>query len=243
MKINFLAAALGCAALGGTIMIAPKPAAAQEKNLPPITLDLRDAPIRTALTQLFDSAKAQYNLDNEINGFVTLKIVDQPFENALKLIIRTANPPLTYTIESGVYIVKPRTILAATDPNAGALPPDLGASATSKTYQPLEVIQLNYIDPFDLQSILGVVILPRETRGGTGQGGQGGQGGLGGGGGFGGGGIGGGGGFGGGGIGGGGGFGGGGIGGGGGFGGGGIGGGGGRSGGFGGGGFGGGRGF
>ena len=248
MKTKLFAAVLALSACGATLLAPPSAHAQPPKNLPPITLDLRDAEIKTALTQLFDSAKAQYTIDNTVGGYVTLKIADQPFENALKLILRSSETPLTYTIESGVYIIKPRILLAAGS-DAGALPPDLGGTAAaSTTYQPLEVIQLNYIDAFDLQGLLGVQILPRETRGANGGGGGGfGGGGLGGGGGFGGGGLGGGG-FGGGGLGGGG-FGGGGGLGGGGFGGGGLGGGGGfgggrgGGGGFGGGGFGGGRGF
>ncbi len=235
MNVKLTVAALVCA---GLVAGAPTPVRAQDA-LPPITLDLRDAPVRQALEQLFNSAKVQFSIDNQVAGFVTLRIVDQPFENALKLIIRSAAVPLTYVKESGVYIVKVRTI--ENNPVVSA-PPPVAPETTRPTYQPLEVIQLTYIDPADLQSILGIQILPTsigtQTRGGGGGGGGGlGGGGFGGGGGLGGGGFGGGGGLGGGGFGGGGGLGGGGLGGGGFGGGGGLGGGGG---GFGGGGFGGG---
>jgi hypothetical protein len=38
---------------------------------------LRDAPIRQALEQLFGAAKVDFTIDNNVVGFVTLKITDQ----------------------------------------------------------------------------------------------------------------------------------------------------------------------
>jgi hypothetical protein len=232
--------------------------AQQDRQLPPVTLDLRDAPVRDALEQLFKSAKVDYSIDPGVAGFVTLKITEQPFENALRLILRSAQIPLTYTKEGGVYLVKIRELVAPPVVNTPT-PPE--RDQQERVYQPLETIQLVYVDPADLSQVIGPItfiqfnVRGQQAGGGGGFGGGGFGGGFGGGGlgggGFGGGGLGGGlggGGFGGGGLGGGGfgggglggGFGGGGLGGGG-FGGGGLGGGG--LGGFGGGGFGGGRGF
>jgi type II secretory pathway component GspD/PulD (secretin) len=197
----------------------------QERAAPPVTLDLRDAPIRDALEQIFKNAKVDYSIDPGVAGFVTLKITEQPFENALRLILRSAQTPLIYTKESGVYIVKIRQLAAATPTPPPAAP---AVNQAEQVYQPLETIQLVYVDPADLSAALGPITFIRTNV--RGQAAGGGRGGLGGGG-FGSGGFGGG-------------FGGGGLGGGGGFGGGGLGGGGfGRGGGFGGGGIGGGRGF
>ena len=83
--------------LGLAALMAPGAALAQggDAPLPPISLDLRDAPVRSALEQLFNTARAQYTLDPGIQGFVTLRITDQPFENAFRLLLRSANPPLT----------------------------------------------------------------------------------------------------------------------------------------------------
>ncbi len=238
------------AAVAGIVLLA-QPAAQAQRNPDDarITVDYRDADIRTALKQLFDTAGVDYSLDPAVQGYITLKLTDQPFNIALRSILRSSQTPLTYSVENRIYTVRPRPI---TDPSAvTAPPPPTNPNENAREYLKFEQIPLQYADPLDLASVLGIQILPTNQRGGQqgggggfggGGGGFGGGGGLGGGGGFGGGGFGGGGGLGGGG------FGGGGLGGGGGgFGGGGFGGGGGGfgggGGGFGGGGFGGGRGF
>ncbi|MDX1931956.1 MAG: hypothetical protein SFU56_05065, partial [Capsulimonadales bacterium] len=98
--------------------------AQQDRQLQPVTLDLRDAPIREALEQLFKSAKVDYSIDPGVAGFVTLKITEQPFENALRLILRSAQYPLTYTRESGVYVVKIREIATTTNAAPPPAPPE-----------------------------------------------------------------------------------------------------------------------
>jgi hypothetical protein len=148
-----------------------------EKALPPITLDLRDAPVRQALEQLFNNAKVDFSIANEVQGFVTLKITDQPFENALRLILRSSSIPLTFVREGGVYIVKPR-ITETLDPNANVPPP-----VTDQTNTPpaasYDQIQLTYIDPADLSSTLGITFIRTFARqGNSQQGGQGGMGGM-----------------------------------------------------------------
>jgi hypothetical protein len=171
MKATFVASVvLGVGFALGTVPTASY--AQQERALPPITLDLRDAPIRQALEQLFAAAKVDFQIDNSVVGFVTLKITDQPFENALKLILRASPIPLTYARESGVFIVKPRPMLA-TDPSLAAAPPPPFEGTQKPNYQPLEQIQLTYIDPLDLAGILGIQFIQTGVR----QGGMGGMGG------------------------------------------------------------------
>src|SRR5678815_3689996 len=137
MRMNPLA---GACAIAGAVLLLANPMAARaqqtggnEKALPPITLDLRDAPIRQALEQVFNSAKVDYSIDNAVAGYVTLKITEQPFENALKLIMRSASIPLTYTKESGVYIVKPRPLDTYAPP---PVPTQPDTAQTNKQYQP-----------------------------------------------------------------------------------------------------------
>jgi len=160
MSNKIAIAAFACA--GMLLIGVPQTAYAQQAKMPPITLDLRDAPIRQALEQLFNSANAQFSIDPNVAGFITLKIVDQPFENALKLIMRSSTVPLTYTVENNVYLVKVRPI---DNTNVNVAPPPTLETTEERTYQPLEVIPLTYIDPFDLQQVLGVQILPIELRG------------------------------------------------------------------------------
>ncbi len=181
---GLLAAALTGALLLGPSFTAQAHAQAQppaggngapERALPPITLDLRDAPVRQALEQLFNNAKVDFSIANEVQGFVTLKITDQPFENALRLILRSSSIPLTFVRESGVYIVKPRVTEALT-PEA---PPPFDNTVNQPPTATYDQIQLTYIDPADLAGTLGITFIRSFTRQGQGQqgGGQGGGGG------------------------------------------------------------------
>ena len=82
-----------------------------------ITMDLKDAPIRTTLEMVFKQAGIKnYVIDNNVAGFVTMTITDQPFENSLKLVMRAATEPLTYIKENDVYIVKVRQITQNNNP-------------------------------------------------------------------------------------------------------------------------------
>jgi hypothetical protein len=167
--------------------------AAPAVTIPNVSLDLRDAPIRQALEQLFKNGGAQYVLDPNIQGFVTLNVRDQPFESALRLLLRSANPPLTYTRENGVYLVRPRSIASTTGapgfPGAEGetAPPTLeggeGGVAAAAGATKFDKITVTYADAADLAAVFGgTVISIGAGRGNQGGGGFGGGGGLGGGG-------------------------------------------------------------
>ena len=93
-----------------------------------------------------------YVIDNSVSGFVTMKLEDQPFENSLKLVMRAATVPLTYTKENDVWIVKQR-IVTEFKPTPT---PDISLEKPNSVA--FEVIHLNHIDPFDLMSVLGNII-------------------------------------------------------------------------------------
>ncbi len=146
-----------------------------------ISVDLKDAPVRTTLEMMFKQAEIKnYVIENSVAGFVTMKLEDQPFENSLKLVMRAATVPLTYTKENNVWIIKQR-IFTETKPSPT---PDI--SVDLPRTNSFEVIRLNYIDPFDLQSVFGPILFinqfGRYTGGmnGMGAGGNGGFGGSGG---------------------------------------------------------------
>jgi len=118
-----------------------------------ISFDLKDAPVRTTLEMAFKQAGIKnYVIDNSVNGFITMTITDQPFENTLKLIMRANTSPLTYTKENDVYIVKLR-IVTPQNGNSNPLPEIVKPNSIS-----FEVIKLNHIDPFDLQGIFGNIL-------------------------------------------------------------------------------------
>ena len=118
-----------------------------------ITLELKDAPVRTTLEMMFKQAGIKnYVIENSVAGFVTMKLEDQPFENSLKLVMRAATIPLTYTKENNVWIVKQRIFTPI--PQTGG-PDPIAENPKTNSFQ---IIRLNYIDPFDLQSVLGQIL-------------------------------------------------------------------------------------
>jgi hypothetical protein len=141
-----------------------------------ITLDLKDAPIRSTLELVFKQAGVKnYVIDNEVAGFVTMT-TEQPFENTIKLIMRAATVPLTYIKENDVYIIKVRKITEFKQ-----------APAPEITVQPqnnvsFDRIPLTFIDPIDLMSAFGNILYIRQFNrysggmgGGMGMMGQGGM--------------------------------------------------------------------
>jgi hypothetical protein len=107
-----------------------------------------------------------------------MNLSEQPFENALKLVMRANTIPLTYTKENDVYIVKARVFSEYKQPV-----PEITVEQPRGVM--FEKIYLNHIDPFDLQAVLGNILFinqfSRFTGGmnGMGTGGFGGAGGFG----------------------------------------------------------------
>ncbi len=148
-----------------TLAAAPRPALAQLGT--PVSVELQDAPVRSTIEAIFKQAGIKnYVIDNAVAGLVTLKITEQPLESALKLVMRANSLPLTYTVENDVWIVKPRTITVA--PSLPTPVPELPTEAPRPRY---ERINLTYLDPADLQGILGNITMVRQfTRYTGGQG-------------------------------------------------------------------------
>jgi hypothetical protein len=120
-------------------------------------MELKDAPVRTSLEMIFKQAGIKsYVIENSVYGVISMNLTDQPFENSLKLVMRANTVPLTYTKENDVYIVKARRIVIEANPeptNYSDLV--MERSRNSITW---EKIHLNYIDPFDLQAVLGNIL-------------------------------------------------------------------------------------
>jgi len=126
-----------------------------------ISVDLKDSPVTTTLEMMFKQAGIKnYVIENSVAGFVTMKLEDQPFENSLKLVMRAATIPLTYTKENDVWIVKSRRITEFKNTS-----PEIKEEKVSNVS--FQVIRLNYIDPFDLQSVFGqILFINQGTRNG-----------------------------------------------------------------------------
>lgn len=139
-----------------------------------ITMELRDAPVRTSLEMIFKQAGIKnYVIDNSVAGLITMNLSDQPFENSLKLIMRAATVPLTYSRENDVYIVKARVFT-----EYKPIVPEISLNQTKSVM--FERIPLTYIDPFDLQVVFGNILFINQFgrftggRNGLGAGGNGG---------------------------------------------------------------------
>jgi hypothetical protein len=120
-----------------------------------ISVDLKDAPVRTTIEMMFKQAGIKnYVIDNSVAGFVTMTLEDQPFENSLKLVMRAATIPLSYTKENGVWIVKQRVSTPTPQTSSPDLIPNNLKNNTS-----WERIPLTFIDPVDLMSAFGNILL------------------------------------------------------------------------------------
>jgi hypothetical protein len=117
-----------------------------------ITMELKDAPVRTSLEMIFKQAGIKsYVIENSVYGVISMNLSDQPFDNALKLVMRANTVPLTYTRENDVYIVKARVFTEYKQPT-----PEITLEQPKGIM--FEKIYLNYIDPFDLQAVLGNIL-------------------------------------------------------------------------------------
>ena len=121
-----------------------------------ITMELKDAPVRTSLEMIFKQAGIKsYVIEKSVSGVISMNLSEQPFENALKLVMRANTIPLTYTKENDVYIVKSRKIVIGPNPEPTNYSDLIIETKTSRAW---EKIHLNYIDPFDLQAVLGNIL-------------------------------------------------------------------------------------
>jgi len=126
-----------------------------------ITMELKDAPVRTSLEMMFKQAGIKnYVIDNSVSGYITMKLTDNEFENSLKIVMRNSFPPLTYTKENDVYIVKARVFTEYKQPKPEII-------IEQPKGEMFEIIPLTFIDPIDLISAFGNIIYIRQfTRSG-----------------------------------------------------------------------------
>ena len=117
-----------------------------------ITMELKDAPVRTSLEMIFKQAGIKsYVIENSVSGVISMNLSEQPFENALKLVMRANTIPLTYTKENDVFIVKARVFTEYKQPA-----PEITLEQPRGIM--FEKIYLNHIDPFDLQAVFGNIL-------------------------------------------------------------------------------------
>ena len=142
-------------------------------NGKPISLNLINVPIQTALRTLFSSAGIRnYTIDPGVQGYANITVSDVPFSVALNQLLGSGNPPLEFSVVGGIYNIKVKTAapppavnLAATDPNN---PPAQVADQPKRFY----LIPINSYDAYYIATLVGqagiVEVVPNYPAGGQG---------------------------------------------------------------------------
>ena len=171
-----------------------------------ISLDLRDAEIRSALDMLFKSKPgSSYVLDAGVTGVVNMKLDEVTWVNALRSMLTSAK--LDYRVEDNIYHIFPKSTATTTtaygtgptvgSPGAGAYggttaggasTPGVSATAVARTgtRPKFQLVTVKYADPAEMAGLFGGYAVGFQYGGGGGGGGLSGLGGFSGGGGFGG---------------------------------------------------------
>lgn len=143
MKLKF--ASLALPALMTLMMAAPLPAMAQDDPRERIvqSLELDQADIRDALKLLFRMVQANYSVNPDVQGTVTISLQNVPFETALRAVLNQVDG--TWRVEGGIYnIIKKPTeapIVPGVDPTLG------GGTAPQQNNVPRR-IKLRSADPY-----------------------------------------------------------------------------------------------
>ncbi len=102
----------------------------------PVSLDLKDADVKSAIESLFRGRSRNYSVSQDVSGIIpSLSISGVPFDQALKSLLKSAG--LVYRVENNVYMIskKPETSTMPTvDPGAAAAL-DPGAVDTTTTVE------------------------------------------------------------------------------------------------------------
>ncbi len=108
---------------------------AQEDNSP-VSLDLKDADVKSAIESLFRGRNRNYSIAQDVSGVIpSCSITGLPFDQALKSLLKSAG--LVYRVENSVYIIskKPDVSAAALVDTSAVAPVDTAAVDTTTTVE------------------------------------------------------------------------------------------------------------
>jgi hypothetical protein len=145
-------------------VVAPNSTAAPQadRGEVPVSLTLRETPLRTALEMLFDGTGRQHAVEPDVpNAPITLSIRDIPFQTALRTLLHLATN-VTYLKEGEIYIIRMRRPVPELATNE-AVSPSLVEVAAEGPPQ-WEKIPLNYVHPAVVAVALNVPLLPNEVE-------------------------------------------------------------------------------
>jgi hypothetical protein len=142
----------------------PAPAAAPQPHN--VTLELKDADVRVALTMLFKESGYNYVLTPDVQGRVTVSMHDVSWDQALRFVLESLG--LTYHREDTIYYIERRQTAAPgpmTGPSGGPPPVSSGpavsaAGSTAAGGQRLEVVKVLHSDPAMIAALFGGISIP-----------------------------------------------------------------------------------
>ena len=175
--------ALGAAVIAG-LSFAASPVRAQDAgaadNGKPISLNLINVPVQTALRTLFSSAGIRnYSIDPGVQGYANINVSDVPFSLALRQLLNSGNPPLDFSLVNGIYQIKVAARPAAPAVNvASPVGPDGTPTPDANAPKRLYTIPIDSYDAYQIAELVGqtgIIFVGPNYPGGTQSGGQGGQ--------------------------------------------------------------------
>jgi hypothetical protein len=128
----------------------------------PVSLSLRETPLRTALEMLFDGTGLQHAVEPDVpNAPITLSIREIPFQTALRTLMRLAGN-VTYQKDGEIYIVRMRRPVP--EPAANAASEIVVGAPATEVVPHWEKVTLNYVHPAVVAVALNIPLLPSEVE-------------------------------------------------------------------------------
>ena len=173
MRKTKTALAVTCALALGLVLLSG--AALAQEHSGRISLELKDAPLQSALTMLFKDTGKSFVLEGGARGDVNASLNDVAWDNALRAVLDSLN--LTYVREGNTYIIRPAATTAPPAPPASGVeaptppPPSYAGAPTSEGAIYLGIIPVRHASVIDMALWFGgTAVMSRASGGGGTQG-------------------------------------------------------------------------
>ncbi|NLN75610.1 MAG: hypothetical protein GX139_04825 [Armatimonadetes bacterium] len=152
-------------------------ALAADEDDTPVTLELKDADVRSAIESLFRGRNRNFSVSQDVSGTIpSLSITGVSFDNALKSLLKSAG--LVYRVENGVYMINKKPDVSATAAlDAAALTATEAASTVDETTTVESIIDKVPLNHTGASQIL-AIMQGSNSSSGSNYGGYGGMGGM-----------------------------------------------------------------
>lgn len=128
--------------------------AQDDSGLNRITLELKDTPVQQALETLFRGTGLNYVVDTSVQGNVSsVSLRDVSFDVALKMLLKSVDPPLVFRKDGDVYLVSVRKETPA-EINQPVIDTPVIEDIVPPDDVRMEKIALNFVDAYDLRAIM-----------------------------------------------------------------------------------------